>query len=153
MNDPMPTTPLETARFYCDNCSKVSMFIVGRTPRCYWCHSTDGALKPEDTRAYQRGLRIALAVVDEANAICMFCDAKELVQFHPPLCAECRHRASASETLKRLPVLNDPAIGEAMRITEEAFRSPPHEPSARCVDTCNNPLECKEEWDRFHGTE
>ena len=94
-----------------------------------------------------------LAIVDEANAICMFCDAKELVQFHPPLCAECRHRASASETLKRLPVLNDPAIGEAMRITEEAFRSPPHEPSARCVDTCNNPLECKEEWDRFHGTE
>ena len=43
------------------------------------------------------------------------------------------------------------AIGRPcyVSVTEEAFSAPPHEPSARCVDTCNNPLECKEEWNRY----
>ena len=50
MDEPFPTSPLQTAQFHCDNCLKVSMFIVGRTPRCYFCHSTDGALKPEHTK-------------------------------------------------------------------------------------------------------
>ena len=36
-------------------------------------------------------------------------------------------------------------------LLEITFRSPPHEPSARCVDTCNNPLECKEEWHRWQA--
>ena len=30
-------------------------------------------------------------------------------------------------------------IGQAK---EDAFSTPPHEPSAKCVDTCNDPLEC-----------
>ena len=82
--------------------------------------------------------------------VCVTCGANELVLALPPQCATCLKRASASETLKRLPVIPaDPAISEAMAITEEAFSAPPHEPSARCVDTCNNPLECKEEWDSW----
>lgn len=84
--------------------------------------------------------------------VCTTCGSKELVLARPPLCATCREKASASETLKRLPVIPaDPAISEALAVTEEAFRSPPHEPSAKCVDTCNYPLECKEEGDRWHG--
>ena len=81
---------------------------------------------------------------------CVTCGSKELVLARPPQCATCWKKASASETLKRLPVIPaDPAISEALAITEEAFSPPPHEPSARCVDTCNNPLECKEDWDRW----
>ena len=90
--------------------------------------------------------------------VCVTCGSKELVLARPPPCATCREKASASETLKRLPVIPaDPAIGEALAITEEAFSTPqafstpPHEPSAKCVDTCNNPLERKEEWDRWQG--
>ena len=52
----------------------------------------------------------------------------------PPLYARCREKAS---------------VWEVVKATREAFSTPPHEPSARCVDTCNNPLECKEEWDRW----
>ena len=54
---------------------------------------------------------------------CVICGKEGLAHHRPPLCEKCRHEASASETLKRLPVLNDPAIGEAMRVTEEAFMS------------------------------
>ena len=54
---------------------------------------------------------------------CVICGKEGLAHHRPPLCEKCRHEASASETLKRLPVLNDPAIGEAMRVTEEAFAS------------------------------
>ena len=84
------------------------------------------------------------------SLVCVTCGATELVVARPPLCLMCRQGASASETLKRLPVIPaSPAISEVLAIIEEAFRSPPHEPSARCVDTCNNPFECKEEWDRW----
>ena len=84
--------------------------------------------------------------------VCVTCGSEELVQAQPPLCATCRHKASASETLKRLPVVPaDPAISKVLAIIDEAFSTPPPEPSNKCVDTCNNPLECKEEWDRWQG--
>ena len=41
----------------------------------------------------------------------------------PALCATCLKRASALETLKRLPVLDSPEVHEAMEITEETFGS------------------------------
>ena len=84
--------------------------------------------------------------------VCVTCGSKELVLALPPLCATCLKRASVVETLKRLPLLDGPEVREVMEIIEEAFSAPPHEPSARCVDTCNNPLECKEEWDRWQET-
>ena len=90
--------------------------------------------------------------------VCVTCGSKELVLARPPQCATCLETASASETLKRLPVIPaDPAISEVLAITEEAFATlqvfsaPPHEPSAKCVDACNNPFECKEDWDRWQG--
>ena len=79
--------------------------------------------------------------------VCVTCGSKELVLALPPLCATCLKRASVVEILKRLPLLDGPEVREIMKIIEEAFSALPHEPSARCVDTCNNPLECREEWD------
>ncbi len=82
--------------------------------------------------------------------VCVTCGSEELVQAQPPLCATCRHKASASETLKRLPVVPaDPAISKVLAIIDEAFSTPPPEPSNKCVDTCNNPFEWKEERDRW----
>ena len=47
--------------------------------------------------------------------VCITCGSKELVLARPPQCATCREKASASETLKRLPVIPaDPAISEAL---------------------------------------
>ena len=47
--------------------------------------------------------------------VCVTCGSKELVLAKPPQCATCRTEASASETLKRLPVIPaDPAISEAL---------------------------------------
>ena len=52
--------------------------------------------------------------------VCVTCGAKELVLALPPLCATCLKEASASETLKRLPVLNSPEVHEVMEIIEES---------------------------------
>ncbi len=54
---------------------------------------------------------------------CAVCGSANVEYHQPPVCGKCRHEASAAETLKRLLVLNDPAIGEAMRVSEEAFAS------------------------------
>ena len=52
---------------------------------------------------------------------CVGCGSLELVLASPPVCADCRGKASASETLKRLPVIPaGPAITEAL----EAFDGP-----------------------------
>ena len=55
--------------------------------------------------------------------VCVTCGAKELAVALPALCATCLKRASALETLKRLPVLDSPEVHEAMEITEETFGS------------------------------
>ena len=54
---------------------------------------------------------------------CAVCGSRDVLYHQPPLCEKCRKEASAAETLKRLPVINDLAIREAMRLTEEAFAS------------------------------
>ena len=57
--------------------------------------------------------------------VCATCGAAELVVARPPLCLTCREKASASETLKRLPVIPaNPAISEVLQLTAHHF-SPP----------------------------
>ena len=61
---------------------------------------------------------------------CVGCGSLELVLASPPVCADCRGKASASETLKRLPVLPaDPSYAEALQITKDAFAECPSAPS------------------------
>ena len=48
--------------------------------------------------------------------VCVTCGSKELVLALPPQCAPCLKEASASETLKRLPVIPaDPAISDSAK--------------------------------------
>ncbi len=55
---------------------------------------------------------------------CVICGKEGLSSHRPPLCEKCRGvYESPIEPVKRLSALDDPAIGEAMRVTEEAFKS------------------------------
>ena len=36
-----------------------------------------------------------------------------------------------------------------MGMTTENMKPPPHRPSVMCVDTCDNPIVCREEYDAY----
>ena len=87
---------------------------------------------------------------------CVVCGKEGLANHRPPLCKKCRHEASASETLKRLPVLSDPAISEAIkRILQEEFALDDEEyihvpPLAKAGDWSPKGVECGECGVRFN---
>ena len=72
------------------------------------------------------------------EAKCTFCESTEIVHQKPPLCADCRERASAQTTLARIPVLDSPEVKEAMAITEEAFGTPPKSSNFTSSYVCRN---------------
>ena len=55
---------------------------------------------------------------------CVLCGDEQVVYTKVPLCADCKIQASARETIKRLPVLNDPVISQVIEFIEESFESP-----------------------------